>query len=181
MMARKQVSNEGTLAQRRAVTLKYKCAVRPSTATVTAIVVAIATLSISIQVCAFTPQQQHYRRSPFVLQAVGGDDEPEPNLVLTDIERQMALLRSKYPTGESDYLAAARARSQAKMASTERQATDDDWKSIAAAKKETGAVSDGWEESLVDAGNAESQVLIPMSDIVVEDGGDSDEPKLLLF
>lgn len=110
--------------------------------------------------------------------------ETQPLLLLTadEIDRQMARLRSKYPTSEADYLAAARARNAAKQASSERTATDEDWQQIAAEKKEqVGTVLDDWESSQAEAGNADSQILIPMMDGAKGEDGEEEEPKLLLF
>jgi hypothetical protein len=97
-----------------------------------------------------------------------------------DIEQQMAQLRSKYPTSEADYLAAARARNAAKKASTS-HGNEEDWKQLAAEKKRAGELQDdAWEASRQEAGNADSQILIPMMDRD-SDSEDPEEPKLLLW
>jgi hypothetical protein len=111
--------------------------------------------------------------------------ETEPSsLLLTadEVAQQMARLRSKYPTSEADYLAAARARSAAKTQSVQGAATDDDFEQLAQQKRQQVGDIDDWEQSKAEAGNSDSQILIPMN-IVVEDNdnGDADEPKLLLF
>ena len=117
----------------------------------------------------------------------GDDEEPPKELVLDNIEGQMAQLRSKYPTSEADYLAAARARNAAKVQSTTRSASDEDWMKAkqAAAEKAGGAIKDDWDNSLKDAGNADSQILIPI-ELTEGEGGDGDgeggdDPKLMLF
>jgi len=110
-----------------------------------------------------------------------GPASPTPNeLVLDDIEGQMSKLRSKYPTSEADYLAAARARNAARVSSVETRASDEDWLEAKreAAKKQGGQVEDDWDSSLSEAGNIDSQILIPLGE---DDDPDSDEPKLLLF
>lgn len=112
------------------------------------------------------------------------DGEEEPKLVLTadDISQQMNRLRSKYPTSEADYLAAARARNVAKQASSERTATDADWRQIAAEKKTAVGEIDDWENSAKEAGNVDSQILIPVqSSSGTGEDGEEEEPKLMLF
>jgi len=111
------------------------------------------------------------------------EDEPPQELVLGDaLDQQMSKLRSKYPTAEADYLAAARARAAAKPASREGDAGDDDWQQIAEEKRQQlGVDIDDWENSQKEAGNLDSQILLP--DLPPGDGddGEGDEPKLLLF
>ena len=106
----------------------------------------------------------------------------EPDLVLgDDVNKQMAQLRSKYPTAEADYLAAARARAAARTPSSETRATDKDWQRIAQEKRQQVGDIDDWENSKAEAGNIDSQILLP--DLPSEEGeeGAGDEPKLLLF
>ena len=108
-------------------------------------------------------------------------NESAEELVLGDAAKaELAKIKSKYPTSEADYLAAARARSAAKMKSTERQATDEELQKLAAEKRAQMGDIDEWEESAKEAGNADSQILIPMAS-EESDGKDSDEPKLMLF
>jgi hypothetical protein len=109
-------------------------------------------------------------------------DSVPPELVLdTDaVAQQMASLRCKYPTAEADYLAAARARAALKQESRNNDATDDDWKR--AKNTAMGAVkgSDAdWEISAKEAGNVDSQILIPLGP--TGDDDDDGEPKLMLF
>jgi hypothetical protein len=106
-------------------------------------------------------------------------------LILSDIDSQMARLRSKYPTSEADYLAAARERNTAKAGSVNEGATDSDWHQAAAEARQRQGTIDDWENAVGEAGNVDSQILIP-TDMIPGDGspGDSDdpqEPKLLLF
>ena len=101
-------------------------------------------------------------------------------LSASDVNVQMAKLRSKYPTSEADYLAAARARNVAKQASSEGTASDADWRQIAAEKKEAVGEIDDWESSKSEAGNSDSQILIPLTSSIGEDGTE-EEPKLMLF
>jgi hypothetical protein len=108
------------------------------------------------------------------------DDEEQPKLVLDNVDAHMSQLRNKYPTSESDYLAAARARSAARIESKDRQASDQDWQAVAEEKKmQQEGLKDDWEASAAEAGNAESQIIIPMD--ASDENGDEEEPKLLLF
>jgi hypothetical protein len=128
----------------------------------------------------FTIAPRSVVRRGAVLSSSTEDDDQPRRLVLSqeEMQQQMANLRSKYPTAEADYLAAARARSAAKMASQDRKATEEDWNGLAQEKQKAFGETDAWEESKKEAGNMDSQILIPMMDD--EDGGE-DEPKLLLF
>ena len=112
--------------------------------------------------------------------------EASPGLILdvTQVQAHMNQLKSKYPTQEADYLAAARKRAELKVASRNDETTDDDWKRAAREKQQLAQGidgdtigTDGWEASLQDAGNAESQILIPV-DLFGQEG--NEEPKLLL-
>jgi hypothetical protein len=100
-----------------------------------------------------------------------------------EVQHQMSQFRSKYPTAESDYLAAARARSTARVPSkSHNSVSDEEWKTMAEQKRreygETG--TDGWEESAQEVGNRkDSLILIPMPN--PDDDNDEVEPKLLLF
>jgi len=106
-------------------------------------------------------------------------------LVLSDeeLQKQMAKLRSKFPTSEADYLAAARARSAAKVQSQNSQANDEDWARVKKEAQERGTVKDDWENSKNESGNVDSQILIPVEygEGGQEDGGEGEEPKLMLF
>ena len=109
-------------------------------------------------------------------------EEDQPDLMLgDDVNKQMAQLRSKYPTAEADYLAAARARAAARTPSVETRATDSDWQRIAQEKRQQLGNIDDWESSKAEAGNIDSQILLP--DLPPGEGeeGSDDEPKLLLF
>lgn len=108
------------------------------------------------------------------------DGEEEPSLLLgEDMESELNKFKSKYPTSESDFLAAARQRAQEKTESVTSGSTDDDWQDMA--KKNVGGVDD-WENALTEAGNADSQILIPvMPDEEGEEGEDPPEQQLLLF
>ena len=98
------------------------------------------------------------------------------NLVLggDDLQTQMSKLRSKFPTSEADYLAAARARNLRKVESQNNLATDEDFQQIA---REKAAAQQRGEESQDDWEKAESEdsglLFYPTSD-------ENDEPTLLL-
>lgn len=96
-----------------------------------------------------------------------------------ELEMQMARLRSKYPTTEAAYLAAARERARAKVPSREQAATDTDWQRMAQEKKQImGDQVDDWEMAKEEADIADNQALLPL---IIEESSDDDEPKLLLF
>ena len=128
---------------------------------------------------AFAPASQ-FRQNSRLSQQQPDDQEADDGLILSGeaVAKEMTSLRSKYPTTESDYLAAARARSAAKTESVDCAASDEDWNSIKAAQqKATGKEINAWDDP--SAGDseegAEGNVLIPD----VDDEGD--EPKLMLF
>ena len=107
------------------------------------------------------------------------EQEEEPSLVLGDsLNKELSKIKSKYPTSEADYLAAARARAQAKVQSTNSLSSDEDWQELQKRKPE---LVDDWEYSLEEAGNADSQILMPDLPEAGEDEGEGPEPKLLLF
>jgi hypothetical protein len=101
------------------------------------------------------------------------------------VQEHMGKLKSKYPTHEADYLAAARKRAQEKLASRNDDTTDDDWKRAAREKQQTVGLDgqDDWEASLKEAGNADSQILVPGNLFLTTTttDGDGEEPKLLLY
>ena len=109
------------------------------------------------------------------------DEEPPSLLIGNALNDELSKFTSKYPTSESDYLAAARRRAEERRESTNSQSSDDDWKEMAKAKQAEGTVLDDWEQSLVEAGNADSQILIPIVLSEDSDDGEEPEPKLLLF
>ncbi|GKY94837.1 hypothetical protein MPSEU_000448900 [Mayamaea pseudoterrestris] len=121
--------------------------------------------------------QQQLRPSMTLFESSEEIDAAAPNELILDtatVAQQMAGLRSKYPTSEADYLAAARARAAAKAASKNDEATDEDW--VTVKQKVQPKEDDDWEISAKEAGNIDSQILIPLMN---EDG--DDEPKLMLF
>ena len=110
------------------------------------------------------------------------DNEENPTLLIGKaLSDEMASFKSKYPTSESDYLAAARKRAEERRESVNSQSTDGDWKTMAQKKQAEGVVVDDWEQSLVEAGNEDSQILIPIAFTEEGEDGEEPEPKLLLF
>lgn len=103
--------------------------------------------------------------------------EEEPRLVLNDIDKEMAQFRSKYPTSEADFLAAARARAAARTPSTGDQASAQDW-AMAQEEARKRGIADDWENSAKEAGNIDSQILIPVE--YTEGADPDDEPQLML-
>ena len=153
-------------------------------------------VSLIFLVCVLTAQQVAsfgIARQPaavattWALFSTPEDAEP-PKLILDldEVKEKMAKLKSKYPTAEADYLAAARKRAALKVESRNNESSDEDWQKMAAEKNQVmggaeagtpaaAAGDDGWEASLNDEGNAQdSQIFIPM------EGGEDEEPKLLL-
>jgi hypothetical protein len=130
-----------------------------------------------------TTNNNHNSKS--LLQAEPDDNTNNERLLISqeEVAQQMNKLRSKYPTAEADYLAAARARGAQKATSQAHKATDDDWQAMADEKKTIFGDVDDWEDSKKEAGNIDSQILIPMDFDSSGDGqdGEDDEPKLLLF
>ena len=104
------------------------------------------------------------------------EDEEEPKLMLGDgVDELMKSLKSKFPTSEADYLAAARKRAEEARPSVNSNASDEDWQKISAQKS---LEEDDWETSLKEAGSDESQILIPLAPT---DNDEGEKPKLLLF
>lgn len=102
---------------------------------------------------------------------IEGDEE----LIIGDTLKELS---SKYPTSENAFLTAAKKRAEEARASVN-PSTDEDWMNLA---KQNPGAGDSWEASLAEAGNEESQILIP-TDVAVSNDEDEDEeePKLLLF
>lgn len=129
--------------------------------------------------------------SSTVLFADGDDEssssEDEPSLLIgSDLDAELSKFKSKYPTSEADYLAAARKRAESKLDSTNSKSTAEEWEAVAKQKKAEGiTIDDDWEKSLEEAGNADSQILIPVNLMAEEgeEGDDGEEPEqtLLLF
>ena len=128
-----------------------------------------------------TASSQRCRTALLMVNSSSDPEREQPELVLgDDMNTQMARMRSKYPTAEADYLAAARARAAAQTPSVETRATDKDWQKIAQEKRQQLGELDDWESSKAEAGNIDSQILLP--DLPPDEGeGADDEPKLLLF
>lgn len=108
--------------------------------------------------------------------------EGDDGLVLNGLDEEMGQFSSKYSFTESDFLAAARKRAQERPASRN-GATDQDWKQLSEEKKEQYGQIDDWDNSLKEAGNADSQILMFTDPPPGEEGedGEEGEPKLLLL
>jgi hypothetical protein len=126
---------------------------------------------------AFMPWPQSQWRSRIYSQNEN-DKEEEPKLVLDGMENEMNRLKSKFPTSEVDFLAAARKRAQEARESINDSASEEDWLDIASQKQSALQTKDDWEASLNEAGNEESQILIP---IEWSSDGEDEEPNLLLL
>jgi hypothetical protein len=117
------------------------------------------------------------------LAAEENDKEEPEGLVLDGLDKEMNQFASNYAFTETDFLAAARKRAEEKRESVNSGANDADWKNIANEKKDQVGEIDDWENSVKEAGNADSQILMftePPADGEDEDGEGGDS-KLLLF
>ena len=115
--------------------------------------------------------------------------EEEPKLVLGNMESEMQNVRkdsgADFDFGGIDFLANAKARAAAKVESNNNVAGDEAWQQLAEEKKEQYGEIDDWENSMKEAGNMDSQILMfseaPSDGEDGEEDGEDDEPKLLLF
>jgi len=118
--------------------------------------------------------------------AEGGEDE-EPRLVLGNIESEMQSVRAgsniEYDFGAIDFLANAKSRAAAQVESNNNGAGVDEWTNLAEEKKEQFGEIDDWENSVKEAGNTDSHILMFTDPPPEGEGGEGedDEPKLLLF
>jgi len=112
------------------------------------------------------------------------EEDEEPRLILDSevMNQQLNQMKSKYPTAEADYLAAARKRAEQKLESVNHMATDEEWQGLdQEVKKQTGGnIQDGWEASLKEAGDAETSQILISTELEGEEGEDPPEPTLLL-
>ena len=133
----------------------------------------------------YNDQQQQQNQQQQDQQQQDQDEEEPQGLVLDGLDQQMRQMSSKYGFTESDFLAAARKRAEERVESVNSMSTDEDWQKIAEAKKKEQGDIDDWENSLKEAGNTDSQILMftdpPPGGEDGEDGDSGEEPKLLLF
>ena len=109
--------------------------------------------------------------------------EEDEGLVLDGLDKKMNEFRTEYSFTEADYLAAARKRAEERKASVNSGASDEDWQNIADEKESQFGKVDDWENSVKEAGNVDSQILMftdPPADGEGEDGEGGGD-KLLLF
>lgn len=130
------------------------------------------------------PQSTPFRRTPLAAQESSeesseGDSE---GLVLDGLDQQMkTVAASDIDFGQIDFLAAARKRAEEKTASRNAGAGEEEWKNLAAEKKAQFGEIDDWENSMKEAGNMDSQILMFTDPPADDEGEDAEEPKLLLF
>ncbi|KAG7344034.1 hypothetical protein IV203_022042 [Nitzschia inconspicua] len=138
-----------------------------------------------------SPTKQHRHmikraRSMLESSAPGNNEEHKDGndgLVLDGLDKEMGKMASKFAFTESDFLAAARRRAEEKVKSKNASAGDNDWKSLAEEKKSEYGEIDDWDNSIKEAGNQDSKILM-FTDPQVDgddDGEDDAEQKLLLF
>eukprot|EP00523_Entomoneis_sp_CCMP467_P004336 CAMPEP_0168744992 /NCGR_PEP_ID=MMETSP0724-20121128/14381_1 /TAXON_ID=265536 /ORGANISM="Amphiprora sp., Strain CCMP467" /LENGTH=182 /DNA_ID=CAMNT_0008792677 /DNA_START=62 /DNA_END=613 /DNA_ORIENTATION=- len=169
-------------------------------------------LSASTTTDAFSPSSVNQKRRMIIMmrqqhQQLHSQPPESPNdngaagagetLILSahEIAQQMAKVRRKMPTSEADYLAAARARANAKVPSVNQKASDEDWHDIAEHQKKqvgyeagvaeqeglsstaaavAGAVDDpDWRAAEQGNDGDSLQIIVPTND-------NEDEPQLLL-
>ena len=90
----------------------------------------------------------------------GEGDTDGDGLVLGDLDQEMKKVASNLDFGQIDFLAAAKQRAAEKTPSRNSGASDDDWQNLADDKKEKYGEIDDWENSVKEAGNADSQILM---------------------
>ena len=131
-----------------------------------------------------SPQKSFVVRTITSLAAEENDKDEPDGLVLGGLDQEMKKVASDIDFGAIDYLAEAKKRAAQKTESRNAGARDEDWKELADEKKEQYGVIDDWENSVKEAGNTDSQILMftdPPADEEDGEDGDDDEPKLLLF
>jgi hypothetical protein len=105
-----------------------------------------------------------------------GGSSSEGGLILNGLDREMNQVASKSSFSAIDVLAAAKKRAQERPESRNEMAGDGDWKDLAEEKKDQFGEIDDWENSMKEAGNVDSQILM-----LTEPTSDDEGPKLLLF
>lgn len=112
----------------------------------------------------------------------GDSSNEDPGLILDGLDKEMKQVSSTNSFGEIDFLALAKKRAQERPESRNASAGEADWKELADEKKNQFGEIDDWENSMKEAGNVDSQILM-FTTPTTEEGGDDndDEPKLLLF
>lgn len=115
--------------------------------------------------------------------SIDSDKDQADGLILDGLDQEMGKMASKFSFSESDFLAAARKRAEERVQSKNASAGDSDWQTLAEEKKTEYGEIDDWDNSMKEAGNQDSQILMstdPTAD-GGDDGGEDAEPKLLLF
>jgi hypothetical protein len=150
-----------------------------------------ACLGLSVPVTCFTfGLKKLHSMAMFSDSKFSVNEQPLPNHVESqglitsaeEMQQHMQHLKSKYPTAEADYLAAARDRNALKMESNNGASTDADWLLAAQLARQQTETADDWESSAAEAGNSESRILIPIEYTSTEgEDENSEEPKLMLF
>jgi hypothetical protein len=110
--------------------------------------------------------------------------QQEDGLVLDGLDTEMGKMASKFSFTETDFLAAAKKRAAERVESKNASAADKEWEALAEEKKTEYGEIDDWDNSMKEAGNKDSQILMftdPPAAADGEDKGEDDEPKLLLF
>lgn len=104
----------------------------------------------------------------------------EEGLILNELDQEMNKVALKNSFSEIDVLAAAKKRAQERPESRNSSAGDKDWKELAEEKKGQFGEIDDWENSMKEAGNVDSQILM-FTEPESGEGDEDEGPKLLLF
>ena len=128
-------------------------------------------------------QQRRSSKTSTVLFEGDREEEEDKGLVLGDLDTEMRKVSSDMSFGAIDYLAEARKRAEQRTESDNSGGGDKEWKELANEKADKYGTVDDWENSVKEAGNADSQILMftEPAQGEGEDGEEGEEPKLLLF
>lgn len=133
-------------------------------------------------VSSFSVLPRYMSSSSTLLRAEQENGEQEEGLVLDGLDKKMNQIDPDYSFGAIDYLAEARKRAEERKESVNAGASDEDWQKMADEKVDQFGQIDDWENSVKEAGNADSQILMftdPPADGDDDESGGED--KLLLF
>jgi len=123
------------------------------------------------------------KTSSSLASSTDSNQDENDGLLLDGLDQEMSKVASDYSFSESDFLAAAKKRAQMRIESHNAGASDEEWHNIASEKRQQYGEIDDWENSVKEAGNSDSQILMFTESADDGDGedGEGGEPKLLLF
>jgi hypothetical protein len=145
------------------------------------------TTTRSSKMCSQTHRLAYIKRSRPLCSVPPNNNEEKAEsndgLVLDGLNKEMSKVASQFSFSEMDFLAAAKKRAEERVESKNASAGDKDWKTLAEEKNSEYGEIDDWDNSMKEAGNQDSQILMftdPPAD-GEDEGGEGAEPKLLLF